>query len=66
MRLHSPAENKTPVVETLTALMDRLSSPDLTASEAQVLRPQLFRLLETIEAEKSRKSVCQPGRCMAV
>ena len=62
------------IVETLQALMDRLSSPDLTAAEARDLRPRLFQLLETIEHEQDsplasagdRKAVRGSSRCLSV
>ena len=36
------------IVQTLQGLMERLSAPDLTASEANDLRPRLLGLLESM------------------
>jgi hypothetical protein len=58
--------DKTSVVQTLQRLLDRLSDPDLTAAEAQELRPHLFRLVESIDADGrtiasgDRKAVRRP------
>ncbi len=68
-----PREKKL-VVETLQGLMDRLCAPDLTAAESQSLRPRLFQLLESIEADKRRKGPAssdrkvtrEPLRCVTV
>ena len=42
---------KARIVQSLSGLMERLSAPDLTAAESEVLRPRLFRLLQAIEAK---------------
>ncbi|MGE3822037.1 MAG: hypothetical protein AB7I30_21700 [Isosphaeraceae bacterium] len=42
-------DSKSLRIQTLQGLIDRLSSPDLTASEANELRPRLFRLLSTFD-----------------
>jgi hypothetical protein len=44
----SPEQSR--LVSRLHELMDRLTSPELTAAESEDLRPRLYRLLEQIEA----------------
>jgi hypothetical protein len=39
--------DKSEIVQTLQCLMERLSAPDLTAAEANNLRPRLLGLLES-------------------
>jgi hypothetical protein len=46
---------RSPVVQSLQNLTDRLSAPDLTAAEAAVIRPRLFRLLDSLEPETPRR-----------
>lgn len=63
--------HETRTIQTLHALMERLSDPNLTAAEAQALRPRLFQLLESIERDKNaipfpaadRSVGCVAGRC---
>jgi hypothetical protein len=45
----------------IQGLVDRLSSPDLTASEAEDLRPRLLGLLARIEAEESAPPAPAPA-----
>jgi hypothetical protein len=41
-------------IQNLERLIDRLSAPDLTACEANDLRPRLLEILERIEIERER------------
>ena len=51
-------------VQALKGLMDRLSSPDLTAAEALDLQPRLLDLLEAIEGGKADRTN-PAGGCLA-
>lgn len=53
------------LVETLQALTERLSAPDLTIAEADVLRPRLLQLLNTLETQPAvsvRSNAVMPVR----
>ncbi len=50
------AEDRTPLIEALQGLMDRLTSPDLTLGEANRLRPQLLDLLATLGGDEGARS----------
>jgi len=53
---------KARIVRSLSGLMERLSAPDLTAAESEVLRPKLARLLQDIES----KGLDAPSRLSGV
>ena len=57
---------KARIVQSLTGLMERLSAPDLTAAESEVLRPRLFGLLKAVEEKgldaPSRRTGVSNGR----
>lgn len=48
-------DQKTLQIQTLQGLVDRLSAPDLTASESDELRPRLFLLLASINGPAYEK-----------
>ncbi len=50
------AENRSPLIEVLQGLMDRLTSPDLTLDEANRLRPDLMDLLATLGGDQGARS----------
>jgi len=62
------------IVQKLQGLMDRLAAPDLTAAEAEDLRPRLLVLLESIELGEARRTFApglrpvarKPERCLVV
>jgi hypothetical protein len=47
--IDKPREDSALSLSLLERLTERLASPDLTAAEANVLRPSLLSLLESIE-----------------
>jgi hypothetical protein len=57
---------KARIVQSLAGLMERLSAPDLTAAESDVLRPRLYGLLQVIEEKgfdvPSRRAGVTNGR----
>ena len=59
------APTKSPIVQTLQGLVERLSAPDLTAAEARDLRPRLLGLLETLETENPRRNTASGDRKVA-
>ena len=54
--------SKSPIVQTLEGLVERLSAPDLTAAEAQDLRPRLLSLLESLETDHPRRNSATSDR----
>jgi hypothetical protein len=50
------------MVQTLQGLVERLSAPDLTAAEANVLRPRLFRLLQALDDAEPGRDGAPAGR----
>ena len=50
------AEDRTPLIEVLQGLMDRLTSPDLTLDEANRLHPHLMDLLATLGGDEGARS----------
>lgn len=53
MQTLSTPTDRSHLVESLSGLMERLSAPDLTAAEANDLRPRLFGLLQRIDTPLS-------------
>jgi hypothetical protein len=53
MQTLSNPTDRSHLVESLSGLMERLSAPDLTAAEANDLRPRLLGLLHRIDAPLS-------------
>jgi hypothetical protein len=68
------ATDTTGIVQALHGLMERLAAPDLTAAEAQVLRPRLLCLLEAIDQRPPGRTAPAadlraargPGACVVV
>ncbi|MFO0910488.1 MAG: hypothetical protein U0794_19445 [Isosphaeraceae bacterium] len=50
--------DRTQVLQTLQGLMERLTSPDLTAAEANDLRPRLNGLLEALDHAMFTDEAC--------
>ena len=44
-----PVSNNARMIAAIQGLVDELCSPDLTLARAEVLRPRLFAILETLE-----------------
>jgi hypothetical protein len=53
----SPSRDTPGIVHTLHSLLERLASPDLTAAEADALRPRLLGLLNAAEPGNADRSL---------
>jgi hypothetical protein len=56
----TPPHDKIGVIPALHGLVERLSAPDLTAAEANVLRTRLLGLLDALERVKSAGARATP------